>query len=71
MTFLHTYSSVNYCNYISIYQKVCTDGLYYIKYDQQVFDTFGTDNITYYRQGILPKPVKHICIPIELLVKIS
>ena len=54
-----------------IFVFLFTDGLYFIKYDQQVFDTFGTDNITYYRQGILPKPVKHMCIPTELLVKVD
>ena len=47
-----------------------TDGLYYIKYDHNVFATFNIDDITYYRKGIQPKPVKHICIPIELLVMI-
>ena len=47
-----------------------TDGLYYIKYDHNVFATFKIDDITYYRKGIQPKPVKHMCIPIELLVKI-
>ena len=54
-----------------IFVFLFTDGLYYIKYDQQVFETFGTDDITYYRKGIQPKAVKHMCIPIELLVMIS
>ena len=48
-----------------------TDGLYYIKYDHNVFATFNIDDITYYRKGIQPKAVKHMCIPIELLVMIS
>ena len=47
-----------------------SDGLYYIKYDQKVFQTFDTANITYHRQGIEAKPVKHIFIPTQLLVKI-
>tara|TARA_B110000908_G_C9899972_1_gene290602 strand:- start:19 stop:444 length:426 start_codon:yes stop_codon:yes gene_type:complete len=54
-----------------IFVFLFTDGLYYIKYDRKVFEPFGMDEITYYRQGIEPKPVKHTCIPIELLVKIS
>ena len=54
-----------------IFVFLFTDGLYYIKYDPKVFETFGTDDITYYRKGIQAKPVKHICIPIELLVKMD
>jgi len=54
-----------------IFVFLFTDGLYYIKYDQKVFETFGTDDITYYRKGIQAKPVKHICIPTELLLKID
>jgi len=54
-----------------IFVFLFTDGLYYIKYDRKVFETFGMDEITYYRQGIQPKAVKHICIPTELLLKIS
>ena len=46
-----------------IFVFLFADGLYYIKYDRKVFETFGTDDITYYRQGIQPKPVKHLCIP--------
>jgi hypothetical protein len=53
-----------------IFVFLFTDGLYYIKYDRKVFETFGTDDITYYRKGIQAKPVKHIFIPTELLVKI-
>ena len=54
-----------------IFVFLFTDGLYYIKYDPKVFETFSTESITYYRQGILPKPVKHMCIPTELLVKVD
>ena len=53
-----------------IFVFLFTDGLYYIKYDPKVFEPFGTKDITYYRKGIEPKPVKHLCIPTELLVKI-
>ena len=54
-----------------IFVFLFTDGLYYIKYDRKVFDTFVTDDITYYRKGIQAKPVKHMYIPIELLVKVD
>jgi hypothetical protein len=56
---------------ILIFVFLFTDGLHYIKYDRKVFDTFATDDITYYRKGIQAKPVKHIFIPTELLVKVD
>ena len=48
-----------------------TDGLYYIQYKQELFDTFDTKDVTYYRKGITPRPAKHYCIPTELLLKIE
>jgi hypothetical protein len=47
-----------------------TDGLYYSEFDKNVFDSFDTRYITYYRPGIIPKPVKHYCIPCEMLSRI-
>ena len=47
-----------------------TDGLYYIEFNENVFDSFETKNITYYRHGITVKPVKHYCIPCEMLSRI-
>ena len=37
-----------------------TDGLYFIEYNQKLFSTFEIQDITYYREGITPKSVKHI-----------
>jgi hypothetical protein len=48
-----------------------TDGLYYIEYDHNLFDTFEQKYITVYRQGCSPRPVKHYLIPIDLLIKIN
>jgi len=48
-----------------------TDGLYYIEYNQELFDTFDKKNIKVYRQGSLPTPVLHYHIPIELLIRIN
>ena len=42
-----------------------TDGLYYIDYDKEIFLTFKVQDIT------IHKPVKHILIPIENLIKIN
>ena len=47
-----------------------TDGLYYIEYNEDLFNQFETKDVTYYRKGIQPKPLKHYCIPIELLTLI-
>lgn len=43
------------------------DGIYYIEYNEKLFNQFETKNITYYRKGIQPKPLKHYCIPVSLL----
>ena len=47
-----------------------TDGLYYIKYDEELFNTFETKNISYHRFGCAAKPVLHYCIPNEYLLPI-
>ncbi len=47
------------------------NGLYYIEYSDALFDTFPTKMVTCYRNGIAPKPVKHYCIPTDLLTKIA
>jgi hypothetical protein len=47
------------------------NGLYYIEYRKKLFDSFELKDVTYYRSGIVPKPVKHFCIPTELLTKIQ
>jgi hypothetical protein len=47
-----------------------TNGLFYIVYDQQVFDTFEKRNVTAYREGIANIPVLHYFIPIKQLVEI-
>ena len=43
------------------------DGIYYIHYIKDLFDTFETRMITYFRSGIDNLAVNHICIPVELL----
>ena len=48
-----------------------TDGLYYVVYDKDLFDTFEQKYITVYRQGCYPRPVKHYLIPVDLLIKIT
>jgi hypothetical protein len=48
-----------------------TDGLYFIEYNQKLFDTFAMEGITYYREGIEPKSVKHVCIPVDLLMEMK
>ena len=47
-----------------------TDGLFYIVYDQQVFDKFEKRNITAYHEGISNSPVLHYFIPIKDLIQI-
>ena len=47
-----------------------TDGLYYIKYEKDLFNTFETKNILYHRSGCATKPVLHYCIPNEYLSRI-
>lgn len=46
-----------------------TDGLYYIDYDKILFSTFLEQDISYLREHT--KPVSHILIPIQLLIKIN
>ena len=48
-----------------------TDGLYYIEYNDVLFDSFETKSITYYRSGCATKPVSHYCIPNDLLLPIN
>jgi len=48
-----------------------TDGLYFIEYNPKLFSTFEIQDIIYYREGVSPKPVKHICIPVNLLLEIE
>lgn len=48
-----------------------TDGLYYVEYNNDLFDTFEQKYITVYRQGCNPKKSKHYLIPIDLLSKIN
>tara|TARA_R110002167_G_scaffold283618_1_gene488820 strand:- start:62 stop:487 length:426 start_codon:yes stop_codon:yes gene_type:complete len=47
-----------------------SDGLYYVKYDQVLFNTFDTKSISYNRLGCATKPVLHYCIPNEYLLPI-
>lgn len=44
-----------------------TDGIFYIKYEKMLFETFERDFFTYYRNGVIVKPVEHICIPCKYL----
>lgn len=46
-----------------------TDGVYYIRYDKEKFDTYETRNITTYRTGIYDRSKLHYCIPISDLIK--
>ena len=47
------------------------DCLCYIVYNEKDFHNFKRREITYYRDGIKPKPVNHIEIPIEQLIEIK
>lgn len=48
-----------------------TDGLYYIKYDTELFKTFDNQNIVRgERNGIIDVKEIHIMIPINLLIRI-
>ena len=48
-----------------------TDGLYYIVYDKDMFETFEQETITYHRTGGLNEPVLHFMIPIKHLTRID
>lgn len=48
-----------------------TDGLYYIYYKVELFDTFNKKNIAVFRDGYWGKPVPHFEIPISLLNRID
>ena len=48
-----------------------TDGLYYIEYDQDLFNTFETKLVSYYRSGSIANPLLHYCIPNDLLLPIN
>jgi len=48
-----------------------TDGLYYIKYDDEKFRTYEQKNIGTYRYGAKYNPVEHYCIPVGDLTLIS
>ena len=43
------------------------DGIYYIRYNEDLFDTFEIRMITYFRSAIDNLAVNHICIPVEVL----
>jgi len=47
-----------------------TDGLYYIDYDEELFNTFDVKETIYSKNGTLLRNVAHIFIPIQLLVLI-
>ena len=47
------------------------DGLYYIVFNKDLFETFEIKEFIYYRQGCANLPVKHFLIPIECLLKID
>ena len=47
------------------------DCLCYIVYNEKDFHNFKRREITYFRDGIKPKPVNHIEIPIEQLIEIK
>ena len=47
------------------------DGLYYIVYNKDLFETFEIKEFTYNRQGCANLPLKHFLIPIECLLKID
>jgi len=48
-----------------------TDGLYYIEYNQNLFSTFETKLVSYYRSGSTANPLLHYCIPNDLLLPIN
>ena len=48
-----------------------TDGLYYIEYKKELFDTFETRVVKIHRAGINDKPTPHYYIPILHLIKIN
>ena len=47
-----------------------TDGLYYIIYSKELFDTFDTKIVKIVRAGMNDKPTLHYYIPIQHLIKI-
>jgi len=47
-----------------------TDGLYYIEYSKELFDTFETKIVKIVRAGMNDKPTLHYYIPIQHLIKI-
>jgi hypothetical protein len=63
------------CNKLSnncIYVFNFKDGIYYIKYDEQLFNTFEKKQfVRNYRFGKDDKPQEHIFIPIQHLIKIN
>jgi hypothetical protein len=48
-----------------------TDGLYYIKYDDEKFSKYETRKIGTYRMGARYNPLDHFCIPVGDLSKIG
>jgi len=48
-----------------------TDGLYYIEYKKELFDTFEVGSFRRYRTGIKDKEKEYIYIPIEHLKQIE
>ena len=47
-----------------------TDGLYYIEYDEELFNTFDKKEMNYFKNNIQIRNVSHILIPIDMLIKI-
>lgn len=61
---------------IKNYDEICfvfkfTDGLYYIYYKVDLFDSFNKKNVAVFRDGYWGKPVPHFEIPISLLTRID
>jgi len=48
-----------------------TDGLYYIRYEKELFDTFEVEVFRRYRVGVNDKEKAYIYIPIEHLKRIE
>ena len=47
-----------------------TDKTCYIKYEEDLFNTFEIRTIKVYRQGKYDPPTDHYCIPVKLLIDI-
>ena len=58
--------NANICNTL-YFIFAFTDGIYFVKYNKTLFETFDKEFITYCRDGVIVKPVEHICIPCKYL----